>query len=226
MKPPLILPSLVLALLLPVATARCAPLKIACVGDSITVGMGNHKGWDYPAQLQRMLGAGYVVQNFGVSGTTMLHNGDRPYDRTKALPAALNSHSDITILMLGANDSKPQNWGAHQQEFEGDYRAMVARLQAASPSGKLFVCRPSWIPGDGNYGINEPVIEQQIAIIDKVAASLSLPEIDMNAALKGHPEDFFDKVHPNKAGSTLLAMAAYRAVTGADYTGTVPPPAP
>jgi lysophospholipase L1-like esterase len=169
-----------------------------------------------------MLGAGYVVQNFGVSGTTMLHNGDRPYDKTPALQAALDSHSDVTILMLGANDSKPQNWGAHQQEFEGDYRAMVARLQAASPNGKLFVCRPSWIAADGKYGINEPVIEQEIAIVDKVAASMKLPEIDM----KGHPEDFFDMVHPNKAGSTLLAMAAYRAVTGADFVGSVPAPAP
>jgi lysophospholipase L1-like esterase len=225
MKPPLILLSLCLAFILPATPARCAPVKVACVGDSITFGMGAHRGWDYPSQLQRMLGAGYVVRNFGVPGATLLTKGDHPYDQTPALKAALAWQGDITILMLGANDTKPQNWGPHQDEFEADYRMLVATLQAASPGGKLFVCRPTWTASSGRYGINEPTVELEILIIDKVAASLKLPEIDMNAAIKGRPEDLVDTVHPNNAGATLLAKAAYRAITGNDFQGPVPPPA-
>ncbi|MEY4378897.1 MAG: hypothetical protein RLZ85_778, partial [Verrucomicrobiota bacterium] len=52
-------------------TARAAePIKVACVGDSITLGSGAQKGKSYPAQLQGLLGDGYQVGNFGVSGRT------------------------------------------------------------------------------------------------------------------------------------------------------------
>jgi len=224
MKSPFALISLSISLLLTVPAARCAPVKVACVGDSITFGMGTPAGWDYPSQLQRMLGAGYMVRNFGVSGTTLLHNGDRPYDATPALEAALDWQADVTILMLGANDTKPQNWGAHQAEFEGDYRALAARLLAANPGGKLFVCRPTWISLNGAYGINEKTVGLEIPIIDKVAASMRLQEIDMHAAIQGHPEYLVDTVHPNGTGASALARAAYRAIKGADFAGTVPAP--
>ena len=55
-------------------------IKVACVGDSITAGAhssgGNHT---YPAQLQMLLGDGYVVTNLGACGSTMTKHGDSPY---------------------------------------------------------------------------------------------------------------------------------------------------
>jgi lysophospholipase L1-like esterase len=200
--------------------------KVACVGDSITFGMLVSRGWTYPDQLQRMLGPDFNVTNFGVNGATLLRNGDRPYNRQPAFQAALASKPDIIILMLGANDAKPLNWGPHQAEFEPDYRWLIAQLQASSPAGILFICRPCWVAASGKYGITDPGIEQEIPIIDKIAASLHLTEIDMHAATQGHPEDFVDTVHPNKAGAALLALAAYKAITGEDFQGQVPPPKP
>ena len=49
------------------------PIKIACVGNSITYGAGmlNRENNAYPKQLQAMLGAGYRVENFGVNGNTL-----------------------------------------------------------------------------------------------------------------------------------------------------------
>jgi len=65
-------------------TARAAePIKIACVGDSITQGAGAKSGQSYPAQLQALLGDGYKVGNFGVSGRTLLKKGDFPYWKEK-----------------------------------------------------------------------------------------------------------------------------------------------
>jgi sialate O-acetylesterase len=42
-------------------------VRIACVGNSVTYGYGiaNRERDSYPAQLQRMLGEGYEVRNFG-----------------------------------------------------------------------------------------------------------------------------------------------------------------
>src|SRR4051812_3765193 len=56
-------------------------IRLACVGDSITYGAGtkNPKTDSYPAQLSRLLGDKWLVQNFGVSGATMLRNGDKPW---------------------------------------------------------------------------------------------------------------------------------------------------
>lgn len=203
-----------------------APIRVACVGDSITAGVGASKGWDYPDQLQRMLGPGYAVRNFGVSGATLLRRGDRPYENQSAFKAALDFKPDLVILMLGTNDTKPRNWGAHQAEFDGDYRWLVGQLEASNPAQKFLVCRPCWVAGAGNYGINEAVLEIELPIIDQIAASMRLGEIDMHAALEGHPKELPDNVHPNNAGATLMAKAAYKAVTGKDFQGAIPTPAP
>ena len=81
-----------------------------------------------------------------------------------------------------------------------------------------------WISLNGAYGINEKTVGLEIPIIDKVAASMRLPEIDMHAAIQGHPEYLVDTVHPNGTGASALARAAYRAIKGADFAGTVPAP--
>ncbi|HSV13091.1 MAG TPA: GDSL-type esterase/lipase family protein, partial [Tepidisphaeraceae bacterium] len=96
--------------------------KVACVGDSITYGsrIEDRAHDSYPAQLGRMLGDQYNVRNFGVSGATLLKKGDRPYNKTKEYQPALDFAADIVVIMLGTNDSKPQNI-SHKDEFVADY---------------------------------------------------------------------------------------------------------
>ena len=64
--------------------------RVACVGDSITYGLGLwNRGRDcYPARLGGMLGGGYEVRNFGVSGATLRENGALPYRGTRAFVQA------------------------------------------------------------------------------------------------------------------------------------------
>lgn len=60
------------------------PVRVVCVGNSITEGFGNtcqEKAW--PGQLNQLLGRGYTVLNCGVSGTTMFKNSDAPYWKTE-----------------------------------------------------------------------------------------------------------------------------------------------
>ena len=59
------------------ATAQDNKIRIACVGNSITYGsrVENREKNAYPVQLQAMLGEGYEVANFGVSGATLLKKG-------------------------------------------------------------------------------------------------------------------------------------------------------
>ena len=87
-------------------------VRIACIGNSITDGAGidmnSEKG--YPACLQKDLGTGYLVNNFGVSGRTMLNKGDYPYMKELAWKDAMAFKPNIVIIKLGTNDSKPQTW--------------------------------------------------------------------------------------------------------------------
>src|SRR5688500_19400804 len=89
-----------------------AQVKVACVGDSITEGSGlsNPAVESYPARLQRLLGTNYMVRNFGVSGRTLLRQGDLPYWREVAFTNSQNFGPDIVIIQLRTNESKPNNW--------------------------------------------------------------------------------------------------------------------
>ena len=53
------------------AQTPAAPVHIACVGDSISVGKQT-PGYCYPSQLERMLGREAEIGNFGVSGSVWL----------------------------------------------------------------------------------------------------------------------------------------------------------
>lgn len=188
------------------------PVRVACIGDSITQGSGT-KGNPYPALLQKMLGAQWKVGNFGVSGRTLLRKGDYPYWKEKAYQNALTFKPDIVIIMLGTNDTKPQNW-AHEKEFVSDYRDLVKSFLELESKPQVFICRPCPVVGKGNFGITEENIEKEIPRIDTLAKEMRLGVIDMHAALKDKPELIPDRVHPNAGGAGEMAKTAFKALTG------------
>lgn len=87
------------------------PIKIVCIGNSITEGFGNtcqEKAW--PGQLNKLLGAGYSVFNCAVSGTIMFKNSDYPYWNTNRFIKAKEANPQILIIALGTNDADPWRW--------------------------------------------------------------------------------------------------------------------
>lgn len=195
------------------AKADGTPLRLACVGDSITQGVGAGKGMAYPTQLQALLGEGWEVGNFGVSGRTLLRKGDFPYWKEAAYTKALDFKPDAVIIMLGTNDTKPQNW-KHKAEFEGDYRDLVKSFLDLPSKPRVYICRPVPVPGKGNFGINETALQEQMPVYAKLAKELKVDVIDMFAALDGKPEMIPDRVHPNAKGAGEMAKAAAEALTG------------
>lgn len=205
---------ILLVALFSLMTARAAePIKVACVGDSITQGSGAQKGQSYPSQLQALLGDKYKVGNFGVSGRTLLKKGDFPYWKEKKYQDALAMEPAIVVIMLGTNDTKPQNW-KFEAEFDADYRELVKSFQSLKSKPKVFVCRPVPVLGKGNYGINEENIQKEIPRVDALAKELGCGVIDMHAALEKFPEMLPDRVHPDTAGAGEMAKAAAKAILG------------
>jgi lysophospholipase L1-like esterase len=111
-------------------SSAVAATKVACVGDSITAGSGTSgPAAAYPSVLGTKLGAPYQVGNFGVSGATLLTGGDNPYVRSSPYPSSGAFLPDVVVIMLGTNDSKPQNW-SQKAAFDGDYPCTGPMLTA------------------------------------------------------------------------------------------------
>lgn len=86
-------------------------IRVACVGDSITAGVGAARGKSYPAQLAKVLGDKWEVRNFGVSGSTLLKRGDLPYQKQQAFKAALEYNPNVVVIGRFGCDAvgKPTN---------------------------------------------------------------------------------------------------------------------
>ena len=186
-------------------------IKVACIGDSITAGVGSKMAW--PKMLQQMLGDKWEVKNYGVSARTLLNKGDHPIEKEQKFKDALNLKPDVVIIMLGTNDTKPQNW-KFKDEFVADYKDMIAQFDKADPKPRVYACHPPYVPGKGNFGINEAGVLEQIPLIDALAKELHAGTIDMHGALKDKDALLPDRVHPNIEGAPELAKAAYKKLTG------------
>ena len=192
--------------------------RVACVGDSITQGVGAASGMAWPAQLGKMLGAKWEVGNFGVSGTTLLKNGDSPYQNQDAFKKAKEFKPDEVVIILGTNDTKSQNW-QKKDSFEADYKDLIKQFAELPSKPKIFICYPPYISKDGNFGINEANTKDEMPMIDNIAKATKATVIDVHAALVGKDTLIPDKVHPNTEGATEIAKAVYQGLTGKAYAG-------
>lgn len=191
------------------------PIRLACIGDSITFGYGikNHETNSYPAQLGDMLGDRWDVRNFGVSGATLLKNGDRPYWNQDAYKKALEFNPDVVVIMLGTNDTKPRNW-KYKDEFVGDYIDLINQFRALAARPKIWICYP--VPAySERWGISEKVITEEVMpLIDEIADKTDVPIIDLHSALSDKAGMFPDEIHPDAEGAKLMAEAICHALTG------------
>jgi len=190
-------------------------VKIACIGNSITYGYGlsNPTKDCYPAQLQDLLNEKFPdaceVRNFSYSGRTMLKNGDYPLWDEQVFSNAIAYQADIVVILLGSNDSKPQNWNSFSSEFYGDYISMIEEFQASNSSISIFACIPPPAFGEVVGITNNVIVNGVIPEIKKVIENTVAIEIDFYSVFDGKPGYFPDKVHPNKAGAGIIAETVY-----------------
>ncbi len=205
-------------------------VKVACIGDSITFGMGigslAHK---YPQILGEMLGEKFEVKNFGNSGKTA---GDYPgekqrrrwYGDNAEFEQAIDYQADIYICNLGINDT-----GAWWDPalFEEGYQTIVKEMKGRrNPTFAVWAkLGPDYrgpvgkkaFPGnifdgysynkiDNKSSVNRPAAEK---IIQTLAKKEKLHQLDAYTALSNHPEWYKDGLHPNEDGARKIAELTY-----------------
>lgn len=198
------------------------PVKVACVGNSITYGTGiaNREKDAYPVKLQRMLGDGYVVGNFGKPGATLLNNGHRPYMQQQEYKDAMAFAGDIVVIHLGVNDTDPRNWPCFRDEFIGDYCALIDSFRTANPKCRVMVARMTPL-SDRHWRFESGTRDWHAEIqqaIEKVARRMGAQLIDFYEPLHPYPHLFPDAIHPNEEGAEMLARTVCQGITG-DYGG-------
>lgn len=191
------------------------PIRVACIGNSITYGAGLQNPFrdSYPGVLEQLLGTGYDVRNFGISGRTTLQKGDRPYVRERLYVEALDFAPDIVTIKLGTNDTKPWNW-VHKGEFEHDLSELVRSFQTLETRPRVILCLPVPAPEGGKSINEETLVRDVIPSIRRVAHRSGAEVLDLHEALKPYyPRCFPDGVHPDAEGSRAIAQTLYACIT-------------
>lgn len=175
--------------------------KIACVGDSITLGAA---GNNYPLFLGWLLGADYDVGNFGIAGATMVYTSPAPYVTSPECAASLRWIADggDVVICLGTNDTQAANWD--EAAFIPDTLKLIAMYYAAGAS-RVFLCLPP--PSSSVAPVNGALLLS--AVIPRLG--LAAPEggarlIDLyNPMQIAYPTNFADTVHPERDGMLMMA---------------------
>lgn len=203
--------TLIAALLL-MSVISCRPVRIACVGDSITYGHGiaDRENDTYAGVLNHRLGDRYDVRNFGISGRTLMNSGDSPYMSEQIYKDALAFQPNVVTIALGTNDSKPQNW-AHQEDFKADLKELIGSFSGLPTKPEIWVCLPP--PAYSHaWAINDSIIcNAVIPYIKEVAKEVNVRIIDLNTPFISKQNLFLDTIHPNEEGHKVIAsvISAY-----------------
>ena len=183
--------------------------KIIFVGDSITFGQGvmkNRSTESYPAMVAELLGEEYQTVNYGLCNRTLLSTGNMPYTEEDFAAESLESGAQTVVIMLGTNDSKPDNWDASL--YEKEYIELVEKYKSMDSNPKVYVMLPPVIykaPENSGDCNNEVLADEVIPAIKRVAEATGVNVIDLYSVTEGHEDWYSDGLHPNAEGNTAIA---------------------
>jgi lysophospholipase L1-like esterase len=209
------LPAILLGFTLMNAAASPPPLRVACVGDSITYGdqIADRARDAYPAVLERLSAGRYLAGNFGVNGATALKTPFRDWTRTRAYRDAMTFRPDVVVVMLGINDLFFPDL---HDRYPGDLQDLVARFQSLPSPPRLFLCTLTPIaPAGSQAHANRLIRDTMNPAIRDVAARTGAQVIDISAAFPNRLDLLPDGLHPNPEGAELIARAVLAALDAA-----------
>ena len=190
------------------------PVRIACIGDSIT-GIYQHSGGKraYPEMLQIALQkihpqAQTTIHNAGISGDTTT----RGLLRLERDVLAHKPH--LVTIMFGMNDLVR----TPVADFQNNLREIIRRCRAID--AEVILCTQNSVVENRKWP-RAKVAEFTQAIRD-IAQAESLPVADCFAAVEDiHAKDelewnllLSDYIHPNMAGHKLFAETIAQTITG------------
>ena len=203
-------------------------MKIACIGNSITYGYGlsNPTAQSYPTVLQKLLGDGYRVGNFGKSGAYALPADNRynvkdaalSYRNTSEYKASLKFDADVVVIMLGTNDIRSMSCSAAKDDFVAAIKSLAEEYAALETVKQVYLASCILTPNDDV--IRQLANGEMTRLIKLAADELELPFIDVYAMTREymdvHQHYSKDRVHPLAEGYAQIAAAMYAGLTATE----------
>eukprot|EP01041_Mallomonas_annulata_P006096 gene6096-12316_t len=203
---------------------------VACIGDSITAGIGSKDSYhtNYPSILNTVKGP-LKFLNFGIPSATIMKKGVSSYWNSSPYEQALKSNPSIVIIQLGTNDAKIELW--NQKLYINDYINLIEKFQNLSSYPMVYICTPPPLYKPNVYNINQTVINHVIPhiLIPYISSITSVSIIDLYSHLGGdnlsHIEYFInmtepsylnDYIHPNDIGYQRISLTVIQSILTSD----------
>ena len=188
-------------------------IKVACLGDSITEGLGiSDPDSTYPAQLQTLLGPSYDVRNYGKSSARVSHLSSKYYKTFAQVQydAAIAFEPDIVVFALGINDCSIGEWETNEPVFVADYKDLIDDFAALASSPTIYVgtLMPVFAPPYPYPAIYDKMAECDPLIV-QVASEEGATLVDLHTPLAPYPEYYSDGLHPDDNGAAIIAETIY-----------------
>lgn len=189
--------------------------RVACIGNSITKGswLSHPERDSYPAALERMLGKGWVVDNWGVSGSCASTESSQMYMKNSTYPKVKSSRPDIVTIFLGHDDARKPNQ-AGLPRFGDGLAQIVKDLKAGNSAVRIFLITPSKVFSDAYNNDDNAIRSQVIPAIKRIADAENVQFVDAYTATENDKSYFPDGIHPDANGAGHIAQALYKAITG------------
>lgn len=180
-------------------------IVVACVGDSITCGVGasDRSKTSYPEILQGVLGDDYYVINFGSSGATLSDATDYSYKSREYYRASMASNANMVIIMLGTNDCADSFWDNETitaAKHKESLVSLVANYKSLETNPTVVLMNFPTMYGNAEEGHSA---EHQAALLqatEEAATDSGCKLIDIRTFTENHEDWFADALHPNDNG--------------------------
>jgi GDSL-like Lipase/Acylhydrolase family len=174
--------------------------RVLLIGDSIVRDY-------YPEVEKRLAGKAFVgrlATSRFVADPVLLKEIETVLDGTKF---------DVIVFNNGMH-----GWQHSEAEYRKAFPKLIKAIRAHAPKAKLIwaTTTPLRNGKDVTYDTKAEYSDERIAARNAVAAEIvaaqKIPTVDLNAAVRGHPEFHSDNVHFNGQGSQILAAQVCAAV--------------
>ena len=174
--------------------------RLLLIGDSIVRDY-------YPEVEKRLVGKAFVgrlATSRFVADPVLLKEIETVLDGTKF---------DVIVFNNGMH-----GWQHSEAEYRKAFPKLIKAIRAHAPKAKLIwaTTTPLRNGEDVTYDTKAEYSDERIAARNAVAAEIvaaqKIPTVDLNAAVRGHPEFHSDNVHFNGQGSQILAAQVCTAV--------------
>lgn len=195
-------------------------VRIACVGDSITQGVGA-TGWAsgdysyaYPQQLGNILGDNCLVGNFGRGSSYVYYYDGRNaalwYPNTTQYTQSNNFDADIVIIKLGTNDARVMKDETTSVAWEKQFTELVNHYKNLDSKPTVYIMSSITM---ANYdealetNLVKYILPKQKAVAEELDCIFLDAYTDLFDIFKSGEGFASDGLHPNNTG--YAAMAEY-----------------